>query len=871
MGGNMQVASQSPHPDDRRVTITGSQLESITLESLPRLKRLRNDYVNLNHEFCLELPCCMTYFLRELDEKNLSPELRAGRLNGHILRNKRPVIPDDNLLAGTTTSKRKGVMVHPESLAPFTVWPELPTISQRPKRPFRLSSEQMEILDREIFPYWMDRTILERTRKTFSNPDCLNLMQRLIFFINSKAAFIGHVIPNFTEVLDIGIKGIIQRAAALEKTAGQQQAKDFYQAVRLSLDGIVVYADNLSRYASGLARDLVGLAGEEPEEFLDRVVQRYPEIAFLQERWSLSPEEQERLTPEAHAQRQSREIDDFRKTVEKISEVCAWVPANPPRTFREAVNSIWLCYVGLHQESFDATISPGRLDQALYPAFKQDLKQARDENRVADFLREAVELVGCLWLKLGDHIPAIPESVDYVMGGSGCNQAVTLGGVDRQGKCAVNDLTLVMLTATEILQLRDPNVNARYFPGINQREYLESLCRVNVRTGATPCFHNDKAVIEALVAHGVEEEDARDYGAVGCVEPASSGRTFGNNGGIWLNLAAALELALFQGKHPLSGLGADDDLIGPVTQPPQEMRSYEEFLRAFGTQLSWLISQAVQANNYFGRIYQDYNPFPLMSALLEDCLAKGQDVIQGGATYNFTGIAMIGLAEVVDSLTAIEKMVFHEKMVTLATLLEAITRNWQGQEKLRLRALGEKSPHDPGKFGSTSSLAKKNADWLLEFLHNVCQEQENYRGGKYTAGYWTMTTHAGFGALTGALPSGRMAGESLPSGITPVSGATGEDGEVYHFLAGLDHTQIGNGQALNLKYPPPSKAQPDYLSSYLNKFAGNIEGYFRMGGMQVQYNLIHRQKLIEAREALKINPRDPKYQDILVRVSGYSA
>jgi pyruvate-formate lyase len=858
-------------PAEPCLTLTDPGLPDITLACLPRLQRLREDYVRLEHAFCLELPCCLTYYLRELDRESDGPELRAGRLNHYILSRKRPVIPDDNLLGGTTTSQRKGVMIHPESLSPATIWPELPTIGRREKRPFHLAPGQLEMLDRQIFPYWLDRTILERTRAAGRVSASLPIMQRLIFFINSKAAFIGHTIPTFTEVLAQGLTGMIQEAAARERAAVESGPREFYQAVQLSLTGLLVYAENLSRYAARVAAALAEVEAAPTSVAWTQLLVRHPELAFLEERWTHPPEEWEKLGDEGRTARQRQEIAACRENVTAISRVCAQVPAQPARTFREAVNAVWLCYVGLHQEGFDATISPGRLDQVLFPYFQRDLAAARDRQQTGEFLREAVELVGCLWLKLGDHLPAVPVSVDYVMGGSGCNQAVTLGGIDRSGNCAVNDLTYVMLRATELLQLRDPNVNARYFPGVNERRYLERLCQVNVTTGATPCFHNDLAAIEALKAHGVAEADARDYGAVGCVEPVSSGRTFGNTGGIWLNLTAALELALFQGKHRLSGVGEQDEQIGPRTAPPQEMATFPEFLAAFATQLAFLIEQAVQVNNALGETYQRHNPFPLLSALTEGCLERGKDVIQGGATYNSTGIAMIGLAEAVDSLTAIEKLVFQDQTVSFATLLEAISRNWQGQEPLRLQALGVKSPEEPGKFGTDSPLAKKNAAWLLKVLHDTCQVHQNYRGGRYTAGYWTMTTHAAFGSLTGALPSGRRAWESLPSGITPVSGAPAGDAAVYRFVAGLDHTMIGNGQALNLKYPPPRQADTEYLETYLKKFADNIEAYFRLGGLQVQYNLIDRQKLLEAKAALAANPRDPRYQDLLVRVSGYSA
>ena len=132
------------------------------------------------------------------------------------------------------------------------------------------------------------------------------------------------------------------------------------------------------------------------------------------------------------------------------------VPAQPPRTFWEALNAIWICKIALHQENANLALSLGRLDQILYPLYAQDI-----QNRTMT-VDEAMELVGCFWLSMADHVPMIPETGEEIFGGSGSNQAITLGGVDRDGKDAVNDLTYVMLRVTELLALRDPNVNARY-------------------------------------------------------------------------------------------------------------------------------------------------------------------------------------------------------------------------------------------------------------------------------------------------------------------------------------------------------------------------------------------------------------------------
>jgi len=779
-------------------------LRNITLETMPRLKRLRDRHFAGTPEICTELPANFTRYMKYLDDPTDSPELRAGKLYRYVMENKQPVIADDNLLAGATTTKPLGVVLYPD-LYPLCIWPELETISTRKKNPFQIRPEDIDLLNFEVFPFWVDRTVMEVTRKTYGNPECQKLMERLVFYLVSKPETISHTIPNYGLVLEGGLGALIQEAEDRELSLGNSQEdrarKDFYKAVQLALSGIITYARRLSQKALDLA------AQEKDPQWRDELM--------------------------------------------KMSEVCRRVPAEAPRTFREALNAIWICKIALHQENANLALSLGRLDQILYPFYAKDMKSRRLT------VDQAAELLGCFWLKIADHVPMIPEAGEELVGGTGSNQAITLGGVDLKGKDAVNDLTYLMLRVTELLVLRDPNVNARYHPGVNSDDYLDRLCEVSIETKATPCFHNDVAVIDTLMSQGVTQEQARDYGVVGCVEPTSAGRTYGHTGCILLNLPAALEMALMGGKHRLT----EDDQIGPQTRPAEEMVSFAEFKETLETQLGWLIDLSVTLNNFFGRTHQQIHPTPMLSAMMEGCMEKGLDVIQGGATYNSSGATIIGLAETVDSVTALEELVFIKKKTSIKEMIQAIKANWKGYEKLQLRAKNSSE-----KFGTDSKLAAVNARWLMDFIHQKFQSRENYRGGRYTAGYWSMTNHAGFGRLTGAVPSGRKQGESFASGITPVSGASGVLTPCLNFVAGLDHRKITNGQALNLKYTPGDKA------TMLPLFAHTIKAYFgngglQTGGLQIQFNIISRQTLIDA----VYHPQKPEYQDLLVRVSGYTA
>jgi pyruvate formate-lyase/glycerol dehydratase family glycyl radical enzyme len=793
-------------------------LSDITLKTLPRLAKMQKRHFASQPEICTELPLNITRYMRDLDQAADPPGLRAGKLYQYVLEHKEARIAEGNLLAGTTSTKDIGVMLYPDLYA-LVLWPELETMATRKQNPFKISPEDIDILNFEVFPFWLDRTVMEVTRRAHDNPPCERLMERIIFYLASKGVAISHTIPNYGVmmkkdgvVVEKGLAALIADAREARAASHDPEQQSFYQGVELALGGIINYAEGLSDKALELAR---------------------------------------------------QESDPVRRgELLKMRDICNRVPAQPPRTFWEALNAIWICKIALHQENGNFALSLGRLDQILYPLYAQDIK-----NGILT-VAEAVELVGCFWLSIADHVPISPETAEEILGGTGSNQAITLGGVDRDGKDAVNDLTYVMLRVTELLRLRDPNVNARYHYEKNPPKYLERLYEVNKTTKATPCFHNDVAVIETLQetykGQGISVEDARDYGVVGCVEPTSAGRTYGHPGALFINLTAALEMALFGGRHRLTGL-TEDDQIGPKTTPLKGLGTWQKFKDALKTQIKWLIDQAITFNNYAGITHQKIHRTPMLSALMEGCLENGKDVIFGGAKYNSSGATIIGLSEVVDSVTAIQEFVYKNPGETInaaaaESMIDAINANWKGFANLQ--ALVKNSEEKFGRDDPVKSkMAKDNAVWLMGLIHDNFRPRENYRGGRYNAGYWTMTYHAGFGKITGALPSGRNDRESFASGITPVSGSAPELNPCLNFVGGLNHRQITNGQALNLKYYPPTTTLPD--------FAKTIETYFRMGGLQVQFNIIDRETLNYWKDYLAKHPYE--HPHLLVRVSGYTA
>jgi pyruvate-formate lyase len=465
-----------------------------------------------------------------------------------------------------------------------------------------------------------------------------------------------------------------------------------------------------------------------------------------------------------------------------------------------------------------------------------------------------------LWLKIGDHVPTMTETGEQLFGGTGSNQAVTIGGVDANGEDAVNDVTYLILKATELMLLRDPNLNARYHPEKNSDKYINRISEVNIRTHATPAIHNDRAVIKALVSKGNSEEQARDYAIVGCVEPVSAGRTYGHPAAVLINLVSALELALFDGKHRYTGM---DKEIGPKTGGPATFGSFDAFWAAFRKQTRWLIDRATILNDKFGKTHQDFYPTPILSAFFEGPMDNGKDLIQGGATINSSGAAIIGLADVVDSLCAINKWVFNKRSMPFSKLLGALQNDFAGNEPLRaLLANPEKTP----KYGNEHPDADAIVAKVVTMLDDEFRTRQNYRGGKYRVGYWTMTLHAGLGRFTRSLPNGRKPYENYASGITPVSRATPSLTKALNSVAKLHAEPLSSGVALNIKYTPESDSDlmRDHFAATVKGFFSGVEGNGD-GGFEIQFNVRSREEFERAKE-------DPeKYGDFLVRVSGYTA
>ncbi len=772
----------------------GANQAGVSLDDFPGLMEFREFTVQGEVEFCIERAELMLEFLRQkggLDYND--PMTRQAETLRYILEHKRPNIFPNDLLAGSTTSKRKGVLFYPEFLG-LGIWPELLSLPIREKNPYQLTAQEILKLDQDIMPFWMNKNIPELVRKKLSDDDTsYRLHEKLFLYMVSKYNCQSHTIPDYQRVLMLGIEGIIERIVIKRKDSSGGE-RIFYNAMITALEGVIEYAENLS----------------------------------------------------AEARRQLKVCEDSERCeeLEIIAQICKKVPAKPAETFREALQSIWTCMNALYQEQNNVGFSIGRIDQLINPYYINDLKDGKITRR------RALDLLAHFWLKIGDNIPMVPESGELLFGATGSNQAITIGGCTEDGENAVNETTFLCLDVMELLKVRDPNLNARIRED-DPKEYTQRVAEVIFNTGSTPSLISDQAVVPALRKVGINQFDANNYAQVGCLEPNSPGKQFGHTGALLINCMAPFILAMHNGGSNHS------KNLGPKTGLLSGFKSFEAFYSAIKKQFQYIIRNATRLNNICGEIYKYLHPQPLLNALFEGPIQSATPLLEGGAKYNSSGIAFIALADLIDSLYVIKQLVFIDNKFSLKQVAEMLECNFERYEK-QYSYIINRIDH----FGNNKQKVDAIGQQLIDFLYETSSKINNYRGGGYLPGYWSMTIHSGFGKVTGAFPNGKLDGEPFTSGLTPFS-KTQKNGPtaVFNSLSILDCNKMPNGMALNMKF------NRSLFNVEKNKdmFISLFKGYFSKGGMQVQYIIQDAETLIEAKK----HPEE--YSDLMVRISGYTA
>ncbi|MBQ3817083.1 MAG: glycyl radical protein [Clostridia bacterium] len=780
------------------------------------------------------------------ETENLPIIKRRSAAFRHILENIPVIIRPDELIVGSNSVAPRGCQTFPEFSFEWLP-PEYETIATREADPFYISDDTIRRLE-AVHPYWKGKTVSDLAASNM-DPEVLDVFKNHGIFTVGNYFYngIGHITVNYEKVIKYGYESIIEEAkgelSKLSRGDGDYaDRRNFLEAVIESCEAVINYAH------------------------------RYSELA----------------------QKQAFECTDpVRKAeLQAIAANCERVPAKGARSFYEACQAFWFVQQLLQMESSGHSISPGRFDVYMYPFFKADL----DAGKIT--YEQTQEILDCIWVKLNDLNKVRDAASAEGFAGYGLFQNLIVGGQDAFGCDTTNDLSYMCMEAQMHVRLPQPSLSIRVW-NRTPHSLLLKAASVTRKGLGVPAYYNDEVIIPSMMSRGHTLEDARTYSIIGCVEPQACGKTDGWHDAAFFNMVRPIELVFSSGID--KGMQ-----IGPKTPDVLQMTSFEEFYNAYKTQQEFMIEMMVQADNSVDAAHRERTPLPFESCMVEDCLAKGKSIQEGGAHYNFTGPQGFGIANVADSLAVVRKLVFEDKTVSMAELKQALEDNFgkgyipkkateltiEAVKILAQQGIDVNDSHIQSfyhNFISASTVSddkKKRYDEILRLIESVPKygndieqvdmfareigqtytkpllKHTNPRGGIFQAGLYPVSANVPLGYDTGATPDGRLSNMPVADGVGPMAGRdTCGPTATANSVARLDLGDASNGTLLNQKFHPSALAGEEGLE----KFVAYLRGFFDQKGMHVQYNVVSRETLLDA----QAHPEN--YKTLVVRVAGYSA
>lgn len=536
----------------------------------------------------------------------------------------------------------------------------------------------------------------------------------------------------------------------------------------------------------------------------------------------------------------------YTASMRELAKICQNLQNRPAQSFHEALQSTWFLFVVLHMESNASSFSPGRLDQILYPYYQKDLAEKKMDDD------QALEMIECLWLKFNEIVYLRNKNSAKYFAGFPIGFNVAVGGQDENGNDASNALSHLLIQAQEDIGLPQPNLSVRLFEHTDQALLTHAVKCVSKGSGM-PQFFNDKAIVSPLMDLGISKQDALNYAIVGCVELTTHGNNLGWSDAAMFNMNKVLELTLNHGKCLLTG-----KQMGPDLGSLSTYASFSDLEAAYQKMMDYFIEKIIPCCEGVEKAHIDCLPTPFLSAVIDDCMDKGMDVTAGGAHYNLSGIQMIQVANLADSLAAIKELVYDKKKVDASHLEKALQNNFVGDEVLRQMLL-----HRVPKYGNDVAWVDElGAKWALYFREQL-RKYKNYRNGPYHTGMYTVSAHVPMGQNVGASADGRFAQDPLADG--GLSAVYGRDIQgptaVLKSVSKMDNSCTTNGGLLNMKF------LPDFFKTEagITKFCNFLRAFVDLEVPHIQFNVVSKENLLDAQK------HPDQYRSLTVRVAGYTA
>jgi formate C-acetyltransferase len=728
----------------------------------------------------------------------------------------------DELLVGELTAPPNGAPVYPEFSIEWLLDEfEHHPMENRTNDRYVISRQAIEDI-KAIAPKWKGKTVSEAGLAAYTDKERQGshlgkgVLQESLYLY----AGVGHVCADYAKLLRVGFGGVkkeIEEKMAALNTAERPEdveKQEFYKAELIMLDGVKIWIERYGRLAQTMA-----------ESERDRA---------------------------------------RRGELERIAENCRAVAEGAPQDFWQAVQLWQFAALLIIIESNGHSVTYGRFDEIFLPFYQKDSETGRFTRAFMQELTELSFLKIHQLRKIRDR-EAIIFSSGTFMGGT----ALDVGGVDRDGNDITNDLSYMALDAHAHTRIPNPWMGVRLHEGSPKEFKTKVFNVIRIGTGEPKIF-NDAPIIKSLTDYGATLEDARDYVGIGCVEPAVPGKTYGWHDSGSVNLAKIFQLAINHGRciecvgtcpyyENCAGTGGG---LGPDTGSLDEFSSFDEVLVSYDTQMKYWTDMLISCINKIDYAQQRIKPLPYLSLLVEGPVEKGIDITRGGAVYNHSGPQAVGIGTVADSLSVVRRIVFDDKTVSGAELLQALRDDWEGHEPLYALVNSDRMHH----YGNDDDYADDMAGFVMATYCRHIEHRPTAHGGDFKPGVYSVTTNVLHGALVSATPDGRKAGEPVSDCIGPVhtlAGSHDRNGPtaVAKSVTKLDHRRIANGIILNWKFAPTAVSGEVGRENLL----ALMDGYFADDGMQSQFSIVGRETMVAAQE------RPGDYRDLVVRIAGYSA
>lgn len=798
----------------KRYKDTNASILGKTVYRSKRIEDLRNLLLASAPTICSQRAVAVTKAYQEFEGENIYI-LRAKALK-KVLEEMSIFILDGELLVGNQASTPRSAPVFPE----FSINWIIDELDGKPMRPDQrqgdrfIISEEHEKNIRELAPFWKGKTHAEHCEKLLTD-----------------------------DIRDTGAIGAVDSYWLMNGADGHLTV----DLKRVAYEGLISFKNQALAKIDSLDLSVPDDMTQLP--FLQSCVILCDAITAFAHRYAALAKEMA-----------EKENDPQRKAeLYKISEICNRVPEYPARTFHEALQAYWFINMVIQIENNGHSYSLGRMDTNLYSFYKNDL--ASGELESAD---DAVELLSCLFLKLFQLNKIFTFDNQKSFSGYQLFQNITIGGQDKNGHDATNELSYLVLETQAAIRLHTPSVSARYHDRVSNK-FIQACLDCIRLGGGQPAFYSDEIYIPALVNRGMSVEDATEYSVVGCVEAVCEGKCGHRpNGSGLINLGKIVEVALNNGVDPRTGIcphAGNGDLT--------TFKTFDEVFEAIKQFSAWYIREQVIWDNIIDKCTEQYIGDPLVSMLIEDCIGRGRGLKEGGMYYDYAGPEFIGTANVGNCLAAIKKVIFEDKTLTAAQVMHALHTDFRDMETSPTGAEIQQILVSAPKFGNDDDYVD---ELTVDYFRFICEEIVKYKTTRYGRGpigaMWqpstsTISANVPFGAMVGATPDGRVAGEPLADTTAPMHGTdTHGPTSSLKSVSKLPTVLVSGGALLNLKLSPASvdtQAGRQKFTSLVRTFLGDLKG------MHIQFNIVNADILKEAQK------EPQKYKDLMVRVAGYSA